>query len=431
MSLPRIPLDDDTLHWSSPSKKIYCSGDVKNFLHSVAIDRIKSTLLLICQRVSLKNIPEGVLDRSLIESKEASRSALLDLPPPSSDFDPNILSTSVQHVIDFIAELNKLVDQTPPFPGPRRYGNMACRDWHDKLNKSVEGFIDQHLKPKCKFKFEDQYRGFVREAKYYILGSFGSRERLDYGTGHELSFMAFISSLLMCDILDQEVISGQELLTIFGKYYDLVKRMILTYTLEPAGSHGVWGLDDHFHLIYIIGSYQLVDFQTVGTDQKSTKALNFRMGLTPSAALNPTVIKQQCHRNLYFNAMAFVRRVKKGQFSEHSPLLYDISSSKTWEKIAQGLIKMYYGEVLSKFPVVQHFYFGEILFPWKDSDSGKELPESSPEAEAEVTTAPKLDYRSEAESAMHSMYQRREEELAKLIDKRPQSLHPTTRAPWK
>jgi serine/threonine-protein phosphatase 2A activator len=31
------------------------------------------------------------------------------------------------------------------------------------------------------------------ELKEYLLGSFGSPQRLDYGTGHELSFVAFIA----------------------------------------------------------------------------------------------------------------------------------------------------------------------------------------------------------------------------------------------
>lgn len=33
------------------------------------------------------------------------------------------------------------------------------------------------------------------ELMAYLKGSFGSSERLDYGTGHELSFLAFLASL--------------------------------------------------------------------------------------------------------------------------------------------------------------------------------------------------------------------------------------------
>ena len=33
------------------------------------------------------------------------------------------------------------------------------------------------------------------ELKAYFLGSWGSGQRLDYGTGHELNFLAFLASI--------------------------------------------------------------------------------------------------------------------------------------------------------------------------------------------------------------------------------------------
>ena len=33
------------------------------------------------------------------------------------------------------------------------------------------------------------------ELESYLIGSFGSAERLDYGTGHELSFLAFLGCI--------------------------------------------------------------------------------------------------------------------------------------------------------------------------------------------------------------------------------------------
>ena len=68
---------------------------------------------------------------------------------------------------------------------------------------------------------------------------------------------------------------------------------------------------------------------------------------------------------MYFSAIGFIYDVKKGPFWEHSPMLYDISGIRAgWGKINKGMIKMYMAEVLSKFPVVQHFYFGS-LFSWE------------------------------------------------------------------
>lgn len=68
---------------------------------------------------------------------------------------------------------------------------------------------------------------------------------------------------------------------------------------------------------------------------------------------------------MYFGAINFIYAVKRGPFWEHSPMLFDISGIKDgWGKINKGLIKMYDAEVLAKFPVVQHFPFGN-LFRWE------------------------------------------------------------------
>ncbi len=108
--------------------------------------------------------------------------------------------------------------------------------------------------------------------------------------------------------------------------------MITTYTLEPAGSHGVWGLDDHSFLPYIFGSAQLSpaisDIEHIPAEGSLVDTPD------PADVVKPAVVDRERKRNMYFSAVGFIYDVKKGPFWEHSPILYDISGvKKGWAKI--------------------------------------------------------------------------------------------------
>lgn len=139
--------------------------------------------------------------------------------------------------------------------------------------------------------------------------------------------------------------------------------MILTYTLEPAGSHGVWGLDDHSFIPYIFGSAQLT--QPISEGEPMPTEGSVAGAPKPSDVVKSTAVDLNRGVNMYFGAIGFINDVKKGPFWEHSPILFDISGIKDgWGKINKGMIKMFNAEVLSKFPVVQHFPFGS-MFSWE------------------------------------------------------------------
>lgn len=149
------------------------------------------------------------------------------------------------------------------------------------------------------------------------------------------------------------------------RYLELTRKLIATYTLEPAGSHGVWGLDDHSFVPYIFGSAQLT--RPIAEGEPMPMEGSVKGAPKPSDVTKADAVEDHRRNNMYFSAIGFIYDVKKGPFWEHSPMLFDISGIRDgWGKINKGMIKMYQAEVLSKFPVVQHFPFGS-LFSWDEN----------------------------------------------------------------
>ena len=126
----------------------------------------------------------------------------------------------------------------------------------------------------------------------------------------------------------------------------LMRRLQTYYYLEPAGSHGVWGLDDYQHLAFLFGASQLI---------------NNPEGYDPDSIHSEQAMKDR-EDYMYFGCIHFIKTVKHGvPFGESSPMLNDISGVPTLDKVAQGMLKMFNVEVLGKHPVIKHLKFGSIL----------------------------------------------------------------------
>ncbi|KAG9728001.1 phosphotyrosyl phosphatase activator, partial [Aureobasidium melanogenum] len=254
------------------------------------------------------------------------------------------------------------------------------RTWYKAVQEATPSLLQDALSDKLWGRARDhaELSALNLELAAYLLASFGSPERLDYGTGHELSFLAFLACIWKLGGFAHANSGVQEraiVTAVIQPYLDLVRKLILTYSLEPAGSHGVWGLDDHSFIPYILGSAQYcapihVD-STIIPNEGSLSG-----SPSPNRTAKNDSAEMYRDTNMYFSAVAFIFDVKKGPFWEHSPTLFDISGIKDgWAKINKGMIKMYNAEVLSKFPVVQHFPFGS-LFRW-EQDPRAPMPATS------------------------------------------------------
>ena len=161
----------------------------------------------------------------------------------------------------------------------------------------------------------------------------------------------------------------------------LVRRLQSTYRMEPAGSQGVWSLDDYQFVAFIWGAAQMVGHSRV--KPKSISDYDVAEILAPDyhffACIKVRIYLSQIRRkyhalqffrflliaqliSLYhFYYFQYISSVKTGPFAEHSNQLWNVSGVPLWEKVYSGLVKMYRAEILSKFPVIQHTYFGSLF----------------------------------------------------------------------
>ena len=183
------------------------------------------------------------------------------------------------------------------------------------------------------FSYRQSLAGASEELLPYLTSGFGHESRIDYGTGHESTFVIFLYCLfklgvitaadltvraragaasrgcLAADSLSSPPSLGGELLLVKGRiesdvipvrplqalvlrgftaYLRVMRRLQVRctlsgpsepffyahllrlpplrqteYMLEPAGSHGVWGLDDYHCLVFFWGSSQLIGHPSI------------------------------------------------------------------------------------------------------------------------------------------------------------------------
>ncbi|CEL54888.1 peptidylprolyl isomerase [Rhizoctonia solani AG-1 IB] len=245
-------------------------------------------------------------------------------------------SENIRSILKLLERVEAIAQETPPVSNDAsRFGNPAFKTFYDKVQEAL---------PSLHSSIPDIPQSAVPEISLYLQECWGNRARIDYGSGMELNFLCWLFCLEKVGILTSEDHPAL-VLRVFWKYLNVMRYLQKTYWLEPAGSHGVWGLDDYHFLPFLWGSGQLVGHPH----------------LRPKSIHNAEVIEEFSQHYMYFACIQFINSVKTASLRWHSPMLDDISGVKTWDKVNSGMIKMYNAEVLGKLPVAQHFFFGSII----------------------------------------------------------------------
>lgn len=250
-------------------------------------------------------------------------------------------SSTVLVVIDnFLADLKLWIDEIPPIQQPMRFGNKAFRTFHERLTERAPEFVQSILDIG-----EEDLSVYNEELKCYVCDSFGNEHRIDYGTGHETNFAIFALCLFKLGLLTNNDLSNFVLRT-FPNYIQVMRKLQSVYVLEPAGSHGVWGLDDYHCLIFVWGASQLMNHPDI----------------TPQDIHDTMLVRSNSSEYMYLEGIQSILEVKHtAPFHETSPMLHSISELGDWRTVKNGMHKLYKGEVLNKRPVVQHTIFGHLF----------------------------------------------------------------------
>lgn len=268
---------------------------------------------------------------------------------------------------ELIDELEKRCEQTDlnlaQSAGTLRFGHVAFREWFDDMKRTCKEFIDELVTLQ-----DDNLKA---ELLTYLTESFGNRMRIDYGTGHELNFIIFTMGLsyLVDQVggdsnLNQTKLKafvthhGWDIHSLFAqKYLRLVRKVQTKFRLEPAGSRGVYNMDDFQFLPFLFGAAQLSGIKYIPAND----------------FYNPDQVDMFKSDFIFLEAVDFILNNKRGPFNEHSYTLWNFSNLGSWEKLFRRIRVKFTDDILEPFPIIQHFLFGKYILRWdheqKDSSS--------------------------------------------------------------
>ena len=194
-------------------------------------------------------------------------------------------SEAVKSILTILDRVATLVKETPAeTETTSRFGNPAFRTFYGKvvqesssLHKGIPNLPSEA----------------ITEIERYFIECFGNEKRIDYGSGMELNFVCWLLCLVKLGVLNLQTEAPAIVFKIFWSYINVMRDIQSTYWLEPAGSHGVWGLDDYHFLPFLFGSSQLKDHKH----------------LKPKAIHNQEILDEFYTQYMYFACIRFINGV--------------------------------------------------------------------------------------------------------------------------
>lgn len=309
------------------SYKITDEASISRFIRSTIYKEIIEFI------INLNNSVIGVQMRSLSLFRITN-----DLSTEEDDF--LIISKNVYHIFQLIQLMNNCADACPPLNQSSRFGNKGFQNFYDTYANEV----DKRLLSILENSQIENISEHAYQLSTYLKNSVGNRNRIDYGTGHELNFLLFLFCLNKLTFFNKQD-HKHLVLVLYRQYLECVRRIQVQYTIEPAGSRGAWGIDDFQFLVFLFGAAQLSYNKEIRTDDVEKKDL----------------VEKLAPKYLYFDALKYIFKIKMAPFHVSSQMLYDISGVETWEKICSGLLKMYQAEIIQKKQILQHILFGRLI----------------------------------------------------------------------
>ncbi|GAA5900551.1 hypothetical protein JCM8208_000532 [Rhodotorula glutinis] len=249
---------------------------------------------------------------------------------------PEPLSKPVQLVVDLLTDAASWI-QEPDSSATPSSSRTAFLAWLDQLERAA---ADLHRI----LVVDPSHAIALPELRAHLVAAFGSPQRLDYGTGHELSFLAYLLVLRRVGIVsptDEPALARR----VFADYTTLIRKVQSGFKLEPAGKLGVWGLDEHGHLVYHFGASQA----------------RIHPSKRPASLLSPPNASPNRIAYLFLTTLLHLRDDPSR------------SGAASTDDEDAGLLRLYRAEVLDRLPVVQHLRFGAVL-RWTSATDGTDLP---------------------------------------------------------